>query len=338
MHLLSKWFKRIKSEIRGNLLLRGILVLLPFAYFFWLTGHYTWLQISVLSMSTLIVEERLKLTVLGVLLHGLSVIILFNLLFLTQYQPILFVIICTLSATAIIWITTQGEQLRTLGNWTFIPAIILSIELASETRHGLLEESQVIFPYLMASLLPTLCVSLYEQIKIITRDYRFNLLQLSYLSDFGEKKSNLEAMLAMALGIIVSSCLVEYLSMENGQWMIWGVASVITGNRETSTKKFKERLIGVSIGVPLGIVFGGYVIPSTPFDLMWVTICLFLTLVAFRRYIIAYTFRCFLVATAVMLLTHSKIIALERLSHVIAGGLIGLATIVISRFLFKKTS
>ncbi|MDX1836595.1 FUSC family protein [Legionella taurinensis] len=289
-------------------------------------------------MSTLIVEERLKLTVPGVLLHGLGIIILFNVLFLTQFQPFIFVIVCTMSATAIIWVTTQGEQLRTLGNWTFIPAIILSIELASESKHGLLEESKLIFPYLIAALLPTLCISLYEQIKMIKRESRFNLLQLSSLSDFGEKKNNVEAMLAMALGIIVSACFVEYLPMENGQWMIWGVASVITGHKDSSTKKFKERLLGVSIGVPLGIVFGGYVIPSTPFDLIVVTVCLFLTLVAFRRYVIAYTCRCFLVATAVMLLTHSKTIAFERLSHVIAGGVIGLTAIASSRFLLKQRS
>ncbi|PUT42944.1 FUSC family protein [Legionella taurinensis] len=336
--MLSKGFKRIKNEIRGNLLLRGVLVLLPFACLFGLTGNYSWMQISVVSMSTLIVEERLKLTVPGVLLHGLGIIILFNVLFLTQFQPFIFVIVCTMSATAIIWVTTQGEQLRTLGNWTFIPAIILSIELASESKHGLLEESKLIFPYLIAALLPTLCISLYEQIKMIKRESRFNLLQLSSLSDFGEKKNNVEAMLAMALGIIVSACFVEYLPMENGQWMIWGVASVITGHKDSSTKKFKERLLGVSIGVPLGIVFGGYVIPSTPFDLIVVTVCLFLTLVAFRRYVIAYTCRCFLVATAVMLLTHSKTIAFERLSHVIAGGVIGLTAIASSRFLLKQRS
>ncbi|WED44588.1 FUSC family protein [Legionella cardiaca] len=336
MRVFPKDLKWIKNEIRGNLLLRGILVLLPFAYLFWLTENYSWLQISVLSISILIVEEKLKLTVLGILLHWLGIVVLFNLLFLTQFQPFLFVVICTISATAIIWITTQGEQLRTLGNWTFIPAIILSIELAAEMKFGLLEESKIIFPFLVMALLPTLCLGLYEQIRAIQREGHFNMLQLSYLSDFGEKKSNLEAMFAMALGITISACLVEYLPMENGQWMIWGVASVITGNRETSPKKFNQRLIGVSIGVPLGILFGEYVIPSTPFDLTIVTLFLLLTLVAFRRYVVAYTFRCFFVGTVVMLLTHSRTIAFERFSHVVAGGIIGLLSMVLSRFVLKK--
>ena len=52
------------------------------------------------------------------------------------------------------------------------------------------------------------------------------------------------------------------------------------------------------------------------------TTCLFLTLVAFRRYVIAYTLRCIFVVTAVMLITHSKSIAFERFSHVVLGGAI----------------
>ncbi|WP_332247942.1 FUSC family protein [Legionella tunisiensis] len=71
------------------------------------------------------------------------------------------------------------------------------------------------------------------------------------------------------------SILVQYLPMQNGQWMIWGVASVITGDIETTPGKFHQRLIGVSIGVPMGILLGRFVIPSTPFNLTLTTIALF---------------------------------------------------------------
>ncbi|CDZ77739.1 family membrane protein [Legionella massiliensis] len=321
----------LKNEVRWNFLLRGIFVLMPMACLFLLTKNAYWLQVSVLTMSTLIVEEKLRLSLLGVLLHGAGIILLFNLLFLTEETPLVFILICTTAATAIIWIASQGEQLRTLGNWTFIPAIILSIELASEMKYELQKGS--VHPYLLAALIPTLLVSIYEQIRAYRRGEQF--VWLSYLSDFGKRESNIESMIAMGLGIIVAASLVEYLPMENGQWMIWGVASVITGNVETSPKKFHQRLIGVVIGVPAGIGFGLCCIPSNPYTLTLVTVSLFLTLVAFRRYVIAYTFRCFFVATAVILVTHSSAIALERLSHVIAGGLIGLLCVIFSPFLLK---
>lgn len=37
--------------------------------------------------------------------------------------------------------------------------------------------------------------------------------------------------------------------MGNGQWMIWGTASVVTGDVATSPQKLRQRAIGVSIGV-----------------------------------------------------------------------------------------
>lgn len=333
MQILTKSTQWIKNEIRGGFLLRGIIVLLPFAVLFLLTDNSYWLEISVLTMSTLIVEEKLQLTILGVLLHGFAVIFLFYLLFFTQELPILFILTSTLSATAIIWIACKGDKLRTLGNWTFIPAIILSIELGSEMKPVFsLQSITTLVPYLIAALVPTLIITLFNQIKFYREGRGYQFLQLSYLSDFGVKKNNVESMIAMALGVGVSAFLVQYLPMQNGQWMIWGVASVITGEIETTPGKFHQRLIGVSIGVPIGILLGQF-IPSTPFDLTLTTVALFLTLVAFRRYIIAYTLRCIFVATAVILITHSRTIAFERLSHVIIGGAIGLGCAMLCHFL-----
>ncbi|MBI2786609.1 MAG: FUSC family protein [Legionella longbeachae] len=340
MHYLLNHCKWIKNEIRGQFLLRGILVLMPFAFLFLLSGNIYWLESSLITMSTLIAEEKLKLGFLGILLHGTAIIILFNLLFLTQVHPFFFVLVCTISATGIIWISTFGEQLRNLGSWTFIPAIILSLERAPIANISLLDQCLILLPFLIIAILPTIFLCLFEYIKAKKNGLDLKWFQLSYLSDFGKKNKNYDSLLAMAIGIALSSTFVEYIQMENGQWMIWGVASVITGNIQTSPKKFYERLFGVSIGVPMGILMGNYVMPSTELDLTIATMGIFLTLVAFRRYIIAYTFRCFFVALAVILVTHSKIIAFERLTHVILGGVLGIICVLLSRrfvdYIFNK--
>ncbi|WP_019216373.1 hypothetical protein [Legionella tunisiensis] len=88
MKILAKSMQWIKNEIRGWSLLLGIIVLIPFAVLFLLTNNSYWLEVSVLTMSTLIVEEKLQLTILGVLLHGFAIIVLFYLLFFTQELPI----------------------------------------------------------------------------------------------------------------------------------------------------------------------------------------------------------------------------------------------------------
>ena len=123
MHYFIKSFYWLKNEIRGWMLLRGLLVLLPFATLFMLTKNSYWLEISVLTMAALIVEEKMQCTILGILLHGFAVIILFYLLFLTHSKPLAFIVISTLSATAFIWLMSKGEHLRTLGTWIFIPSL-----------------------------------------------------------------------------------------------------------------------------------------------------------------------------------------------------------------------
>lgn len=334
MQVISKAIQTLKDEILIWPLLRGIIVLLPFAFLYLTTNNPRWLQSSVLTMATLIVEERLQLTALGVLLHGSMIIAMFYLLFLTQLQPVLFVVSCSLAATIVIWVTIKGEKLRPLGSWTFIPAIILATEFAAETKPAtMFYQAPQFLPYLVFALIPTLLMAQIDKISAFykKRVTYYHPLRLGGLDDFGEQNPYIESMIAMALAVFISAFLVEYFQMENGQWMIWGAASVVTGNITTTPQKLRQRVTGVSIGVPLGILFAQFV-PNTPFDLTFTVCGVFLTLVAFRRYAVAYTFRCFFVTTAVILATHSVSVASERFTHVILGGLVGFVCVMICHF------
>ena len=270
MNILSKAANALKNEIKIWSLLRGIIALLPFAFLYLRTNNPLWLQSSVLTMATLIVEERLELTALGVLLHGFMVIILFYLLFLTQLKPVLYVISCSLAAMTIFWITMMGNKLRHLGSWTFIPAIILATEFAAETQPTkLLQQSPQFLPYLLVALLPSLLIAHYDKMKAFYKKQvtHYHPLRLRGLEGLGEQNPYMEHMISMAIAVCISAFLVEYFHMENGQWMIWGTASVITGDIATSPQKLRQRAIGVSIGVPSGILLGQFLIPNTSLNL-----------------------------------------------------------------------
>jgi hypothetical protein len=336
MNFICKALVAIKSDIKFWSLLRGIMVLLPFAILYLYTNNSLWLQSSVLTMATLIVEERLELTPLGVLVHGFFIIAMFYLLFLTQLKPTLYIVSCSLAASTIFWVTLIGDKLRSFGSWTFIPALILATEFASETKPTmLLQQAPQFLPYLLMAIFPTLVIAQYDKIKAFYKQQvsHYHPLRLAGLGDFGEKNPYIENMFTIAIAVCISAFLVEYFQMENGQWMIWGAASVVTGKIDTSPQKFHQRLLGVSIGVPLGILVGQFVIPYTPFNLTLMVCSVFLTLVSFRRYVIAYTFRCFFVATAVVLATQSPRVASERLTHVVMGGLIGLGCVMLFHFI-----
>lgn len=339
MNFISKTVEVIKSEVTIWPLLRGIIVLLPFAILYLHTRDPLWLQSCVLTMATLIVEERLELTPLGVLLHGFLIITMFYLLFLTQLKPTLYIVSCSLAASTIFWVTMIGDKLRSLGSWTFIPAIILATEFAAETKPTmLLQQAPQFLPYLIIAVLPTLLIAQFDKIKAFykKRVTNYHPLRLVGLGDFGEKNPYIENMFAIAIAVCIAAFLVEYFQMENGQWMIWGAASVVTGKMDTSPQKFHQRVLGVLIGVPLGILLGQFVIPYTPFNLTFVVCSVFLTLVSFRRYVIAYTFRCLFVATSVVLATQSPWVASERLTHVVMGGLIGLGCVIFCHLLSNK--
>ncbi|HHT0594357.1 TPA: FUSC family protein [Legionella anisa] len=340
MQVISKTIHAVKDEILLWPLIRGIIVLLPFAFLYLHTNNPRWLQSSVLTMATLIVEERLALTALGVLLHGSMIIAMFYLLFLTQLKPVLYVVSCSLAATIVIWVTIKGEKLRPLGSWTFIPAIILATEFAAETKPAtMVYQAPQFLPYLVFALIPTLLIAQVDKMRAFykKRVTHYHPLRLGGLNDFGEKKPYIESLIAMALAVFISAFLVEYLQMENGQWMIWGAASIVTGNITTTPQKLRQRFTGVSIGVPLGILLGQF-IPNTPFDLTFAVCGVFLTLVAFRRYAVAYTFRCFFVTTAVILATQSVSVASERFTHVILGGLVGFMCVMICHFCLLYTT
>ncbi|QLL16102.1 FUSC family protein [Pseudomonas chlororaphis] len=317
---------RLAGEIKGRALVRAVIVLAPFGLACAITANPLWLKVSLLAIATMIPEERLALTPQGVLLHGLTVIAGIYLLLFAQQVPALFVMACMLLAAGTIWIAAAGTKLRALGSWTFIPVLILANELGSPAEPHL-DEALRFLPYLLIPLIPTFAVAVFK-----SRRARGNISGMrwfSRLGDFGPATSYGETMAAMVVGVGLAAALVEYNTMHHGQWMIWGAASVIAGTVDSARAKLRSRAIGVVAGVPLGIALGTFVIPHSGISVTVATLATFLTLVAFERYVVAYFFRCTLVALSIVLANQSVADALERLTHVLLGGAIGMASVIV---------
>jgi hypothetical protein len=76
--------------------------------------------------------------------------------------------------------------------------------------------------------------------------------------------------------------------------MIWSSASVVVGDLETSTNKLKLRIIGASVGVPLGFLIGSSCLPASQISCSFAEIGTLLTLVAFNRYVVVSVHAAFL--------------------------------------------
>jgi hypothetical protein len=315
-------YLRLATEIKGWPLLHAAIGLLPFVVLAMATGNALWIKASLLTVATMIAEDRLALRPIGVLAHGLVVIGGTCLLLLAERVPALFVVACMLLAAGVILLASRGKKLRTLGNWTFVPVLILANDLhGGRSIDALLHAAPASLPYLLVALVPAL-VSAY------IRSRGKTAARWSRLDDFGTRAPYAEDLIAMVAGVGITALMVEYGHMDHAQWVIWGAASIVTGAVDTARTKLQNRAFGVIVGVPVGVLLGQYVVPHSSIAVTLATLAAFLTLVAFQRYVVGYFFRCVFVSLAIVLANQSVVDAFERLTHVLAGGLIGLACVV----------
>ena len=312
---------RLASEIKVWPLLRTAVALLPFVVLAIVTGNALWMKASLLATATVIAEDRLALRPSGVVVHGLAIIAGIYLLLLAELVPAFFVVACMALAAGVILLASRGKKLRTLGNWTFIPVLILANELhGGRTVDALLRVTPAYLPYLLVALVPALIsASVHARGKPVAR--------WSNLDDFGTRAPFGEDLAAMLASVGIAAIMVVSWHMEHAQWVIWGAASIVTGAVDTARVKLKNRAFGVIAGVPIGILLGRYVVPHSSMAVTLATLAAFLTVVSFQRYIAEYFFRCMFVALAIMLANQSAADAFERLTHVLAGGVIGIVCV-----------
>ncbi|SAK52229.1 hypothetical protein AWB79_01852 [Caballeronia hypogeia] len=323
---------RLAREIKVWPLLRAALALAPFVVLALATGEAIWMKASLLAIATTIAEDKLALRPAGVIAHGLAIIAGTWLLLLAERVPAFFVLACMLLAAGVILLASRGKKLRALGNWTFIPVLILANELhGGRSVDALLRAAPVSLPYLLLALVPAaLSAHLRSRGKPAAR--------WSNLDDFGARAPLSEDLAAMLAAVGIAAAMVVHWQMERPQWVIWGAASIVTGAVDTARDKLKNRGFGVIVGVPLGIVLGRYAVPHSSMAVTLATLAVFLTLVAFERYVVAYFFRCVFVALAIMLANQSVGDAFERLTHVLAGGVIGFACVLGAHALKSRLS
>ena len=250
-----------------------------------ITNDVAWLRIALVAMSAFIVASRAQFAPLGVLLHGVAIAGEFSGLLLAQLSPLLFVLACAACSAATIRLAGWGANLRSFGNFTFIPALYLACEVAERLPHAEFAAQIIVFlPYLAVSLLPALVLTLIERRRAPAKHWLFLDRQKS--PGYSEQHYG-AAILATVCGVGLAATAVEWLRLPNGQWVVWSAASVITSDFASALPKLRSRVLGALVGVPLGILLGR-LIPDTEFVVGVATLVAMLTLVGIRRYVVAF--------------------------------------------------
>lgn len=342
MNMQGRWLGILLNEVKWQPLRRALLTVSPFIVVFICSHDTHWLTTAALiSVCTAIAGERLSLAPFGVMLHGVAIMLGFIILVAASTSPPLFIASCAIMATMSVWVMSKGHMLRSLGNFTFIPALYL----ACETTEGTLPQNLAVqaiqaLPYMTIGLLPVILFASHPHAASAKQPFFWGLphrrhiqLRLTHTTDYGKRRWEIEACITVTFAVGLAATLVEWQGLDHGQWVIWSAASVVTGEVGTEYKKLYNRIIGALIGVPSGIIIGWW-LPHTPLVYDIGIIAGLLTLIAFRRYIVGFIARCFFIALTLTVGGNSIVIAGERIFNVILGGLIGVTCVFIFHQLY----
>jgi len=317
----------LAAQFDSRAALRAGAVTLPLIGLALLRNDTLWLQASLVTISLHIVREKVGLTPRGTLLQGLLIVAATAALLAALAAPPLFVLLCALMAAAANASVARGTALRSLGNFTFIPALYLACDSGEgHSGVGLLAAGLRLLPYCLAALLPVLLLAGLEQRRLaasnLARPWR-----LSYRASFGPAAPALQSALAVALAVGMAAWAVEHWAIVHGQWVIWSAASVVTGDVGTSPAKLHDRVLGALLGGPAGLLLG-WLLPHQPPVYGLAALASVLTLVAFRHYLTAFATRCACISLAAAAANGTAGVAAERLANVVLGGLLGLACVL----------
>ncbi|MCB8881463.1 FUSC family protein [Acidisoma cellulosilytica] len=319
-------FWRLQREIDWQTLVITLIVLSPLMLAAGLSGNLQWWRAMIVGMAIYIVVEKVGLAPLGVILHAAVVAAGIILLLISFAVPPLFVLGAASLGGASVMLRSYGATFRSLGSWTFIPILYLASDLRDGSAPGVLALRGLHFlPYLAAAVVPGLILSIirYRQSTGALTGHSHGFWRLFRRSDHGERQRVLEPMAATFVAVAVTAGVVEWQHLQYGEWVIWSAASVITGTTASDRRKLRERLTGALVGVPLGIG-ASFILPHDGLTYGLAALAALLTLVAIRRYVLAFGLRCACVALALMVLGQGDVLAASRAFNVVLGGLLGM--------------
>lgn len=310
---------KVPAWLDGPGLLRGTVALLPGLLLYIVTGQEFLLTGGLLTIALLIGVERCQRSLLLLLVHALLLGLSIAAFFAVEVSPPLFVLLCGLYGFLSLWIARLGARWTSVGSFTFIPALYLSIEghaagvsLADGLR-------------LLALALPLAVGSvLLASVALPPRGWRLGWRR--WPQESAQRHRLGRQALVRALAVLVTALAVSVWHPPFGQWVIWSSASVATGELTSARRKGLDRAVGALVGLSAGVGLGLLLPRSAALHAVGIPLTL-LTLVAFRNYRAAFASRCALIVLTAAAGGEGLGIGLDRLVLVVVGGAVGLALV-----------
>ncbi|KTS73511.1 FUSC family protein [Pantoea stewartii] len=315
---VKNWFG---ENINLSKIYAAIINLLPTIMLYSVFSDENWQQAMLVSISTFIVQDRLKSSPVMVIIHSVMISVCFLAFINVVNHAFLFSVICSSTAAFTLRLAGWGNNLRVAGSFTFIPALYLAFEFNKNLPDNFSYTCTLpLLLYIWVATLPTLVLSFFHQWRVFMRSR--SLVYRHKNPELGEKLEYKSPLIACAIAVFLCSMIVESEHILQGQWLIWSAVSVITGEIKNSHRKYQSRAIGVAAGGLAGMLIGT-ALPHNAFLIETGAIVTVLSLVSFKNYTLEYFIRCTSVAFVVTLLDEQTSLIFTRAFNVLVGGLTG---------------
>ena len=125
---------RLAQELHLGAIARALAVIGPLVVAYFVFDERALVNLCLLTVSLLIPALKLRLSPAAVTVQYLVIVATFSILFLAAPVGPLFVVLAALAGFLAAAVTRFGTLLRTLGNWVFIPAVYLALEILSPRK------------------------------------------------------------------------------------------------------------------------------------------------------------------------------------------------------------
>jgi uncharacterized membrane protein YccC len=340
----------LRQELRLPSILRTLTALAPGIVFFAVTRDPIYLKLCVVTVSLWAGVVRVSQSLWLLIGHAAVLAIVTTVLYVALPYPYLFTALCAIGAFFRAYIARGGVHLRSLGDFTLLPAVYLACEIYATDDGGPGSTRAYLqtlehFPVSVASVFLTLLlwqgwvhwtgIGRHHPVAYGAAAQRA-LAHIGRLRDItvGSKPAEAPtydpASLARLhfLAVLVTGVWVTFAQLPHGQWAILSATAVITGDLRKLPAVLRDQLVGVVLGVGAAVALVPFLTFSEAiYGIMMVGAAL--AAVAFSRTIVSSVAKAFFAVLIAQAMGSGTRLGYERVEDVVAGALTGVAVSVI---------
>lgn len=340
----------LRQELRLPSILRTLTALAPGVVTFVVTGDPIYLKLCVVTVSLWAGVVRVSQSLWLLIGHATVLATIMSVLYAALPCPYLFAGLCAIGAFFRAYIARGGVHLRSLGDFTLLPAVYLACEIYATDDGGpgsTLAYVQTLehFPISVASVVFTLCLwqgwvhwtesGRHRPMAYAAAAHRA-LAHIGRLSDItvGGKPVELPSYDPTALAclhslaVLVTGVWVTLVQLPHGQWAILSATAVITGDLRKLPSVLRDQIFGVVLGVAAAVALVPFLTFSEAvYGLMMVGAAL--AAIAFSRTVVSGASKAFFAVLIAQAMGSGTRLGYERVEDVVAGALTGVAVSLI---------